>query len=370
MTGGYEAEIIAPPGPGLKVAPRPLLVFTAAILLGLLAGFGLATMAELSDQSFRTPEEIRRRLGMPVVGHVPYFEPDERAVQPADGSPALDPILCTVHHPKSREAEGYRGVRTALLFNAREGKNKVIQVTSPDTGDGKSTLASNLAISLAQAEKRVILIDADFRRPRQHKLFGVSAERGLASVINGEAELCEVIQETAVEGLFVLPCGPIPPNPAELLTLTRFQELLALIRDQYDFVVIDTPPLLAVTDPCVVVPHVDAVILTVRISKNARPHATRARDILTTLGAKVLGVVVNGVGRDIKGYGYDSYRYGYAYKYYNYQAYGDQKEASPKANGNSGDHSNKKGGLPSTHQPARGAASRKSKGFLTWLFNR
>jgi Mrp family chromosome partitioning ATPase len=167
-----------------------------------------------------------------------------------------------------------------------------------------------------------------------------------------------------VAGLSVLPCGPIPDNPAELLTLPQFKELLAYIREQYDFVIIDTPPLLAVTDPCVVVPHVDGVILTIRISKNARPHAQRAKEILATLGAGVVGVVVNGVNRDARGYGYD-YQYGYNYKAYSYtSSYANEGYYSEQKDGASGeDDSGQK------DKPKNGSA-KKSRGFLSWLFNR
>jgi capsular exopolysaccharide synthesis family protein len=360
FSGGYEAETISPPGVGGQVYPKPTLVFGVAFMLGLLSGCGLAYLAELSDQSFRTPEEIRRRLGLPIIGHVPFFEQKKAEAQPvgAEG-PRLDESLCAFNHPKSREAEAYRGVRTSLFFNAKATGRKVIQVTSPDKGDGKSTLATNLAVSIAQAEKKVILIDADFRRPRVHKIFNVPGDAGLASVIIGGAELFDVIQPTAVPGLFVLPCGPIPANPAELLTLPQFQEILGVLREQYDFVIIDTPPLLAVTDPCIVVPHVDGVILTVRISKNARPHAIRAREILAGLKATVLGVVVNGVGGDSQGYGYDSYRYGYTYKSYKY--YTSYENDSYYAS----DEETPEGGTAAKASTVR---SKKKKGFLSRLF--
>lgn len=363
FAGGYDAETIAPASVGMKVAPKPLIVFASALMMGLLAGFGLAYLAELSDHSFRTPEEIRRQLGLPVVGHIPFFEAgDNEKLLPADG-PRIDPILSSLYHPMSREAEAYRSVRTALYFNSREGGHTVIQVTSPDMGDGKTTLIANLAVSIAQSEKKIILIDADFRRPRLHKLFKLSAKQGLASVMSGDAEINDVVQPTPIPGLFVLPCGPIPPNPAELLTLPRFEELLAYLREKYDFVLIDTPPLLAVTDPCVVVPHVDGVILTVRISKNARPHATRAKEILATLGANVIGVVVNGVGADAKGYGYQGYRYGYGDKYYDYTAASETDgEADSLANGTERKVEKKKG--RSRRQ------SWKKKGYLAWLFDR
>jgi capsular exopolysaccharide synthesis family protein len=367
FAGGFEAEVISPPRVGAKVYPTALTAFGCATVLGLLVGFGLAYLAELSDQSFRTPEEIRRRLGLQVVGHIPYFGEAAEEELPADG-PGLEPSLRAVYHPKSREAEAYRGVRTALYFATKDARHAVIQVTSPDMGDGKTTLVANLAVSVAQSGKKVILIDADFRRPRLHKMFNLSAKQGLASVIVGDAQLEQAIQPTAVAGLFVVPCGPIPPNPAELLTLPRFRELLTLIREQFDFVLVDTPPLLAVTDPCVVVPHMDAVILTVRISKKARPHAARAKEILSTLGARVLGVVVNGVGTDDRDYGYDGYRYGYTYKYYNYanSYYQEDTAHSSETNGHAGTQA---GG--NTKPPRKRPGSRRSKrkrGFLSRMF--
>jgi capsular exopolysaccharide synthesis family protein len=243
----------------------------------------------------------------------------------ANGS-VLSNSLCTYHRSQSREAEAYRGVRTALYFSTRGEGHKVIQITSPNMADGKTTLASNLAVSIAQSGKKIILIEADFRRPRVHKVFGLPSDVGLASVIAGDAELPDAIKESGVPNLSILVCGPRPANPAELLTSSRFQELLDVIRGQYDFVLIDTPPLLAVSDPCVVTPRVDGVLLIIRVSKNGRPDAERAREILNTLGAKVLGVVVNGVSGHpgAAGYGYERYiyRYGYGYRYGYTQGYG------------------------------------------------
>jgi capsular exopolysaccharide synthesis family protein len=144
--------------------------------------------------------------------------------------------------------------------------HKVIQVTSPNSGDGKSTLAANVAVSIAQSGKKTLLIDADLRKPRQHKIFNVPAPAGLAAIIADQAEVADVIQQTAVRDLWVLPCGPRPPDPAELLTSPRFPELLDLLRERYEYVVLDSSPLLAVTDPSVVAPRVDGVLLTLRIS--------------------------------------------------------------------------------------------------------
>jgi capsular exopolysaccharide synthesis family protein len=311
--GGFDAQILSKPGHGYKVAPNAFQILFGGLLLGILAGVGLAYLAETSDRSFRTPEEIRRRLGLPVVGHIPQFAADEEASGKIKaGHVVPDPYLCSHYRPKSIEAEAYRAVRTALFFSTQGEGHKVIQVTSPDQGDGKSTLASNLAVSIAQSGKRVLLVDADCRRPRQHKVFGVSAAAGLACVMAGTTDSNSAILPTAVDGLHLLPAGPIPPNPAELLTSPRFKDFLDEQRQRYDFVLVDTPPLLAVTDPSVVAARVDGVLMTIRMSRKGRPSAERAKEVLTTLGAKILGVVVNGV--DAAGGSYSAYSYAQDYE--------------------------------------------------------
>ena len=309
---GYNAQTIAPPTAGWKVEPNPYTVFPMAGFLGLAVGGLLGWLAEASDKSFRSPQEIRRRLGLPILGHVPEF--DVKAVKAPENA-ALASSLCSVHSAKSPAAEAFRGVRTALYFSTQGQGHKVIQITSPTMGDGKSTLAANLAVSIAHSGKRVLIIDADFRRPRQHRLFNVSTQRGLASLIAEEAEPEDIVLNTAVPNLSILPCGPRPNNPAELLTSPRFAELLGLFRERYDFVIVDTPPLLAVSDPMVVAPRVDAVMLTMRLTNNGRPNAERAKEMLATIGANVLGVVVNGFGskKGLAGYGGEGYGYQYAY---------------------------------------------------------
>jgi capsular exopolysaccharide synthesis family protein len=178
-------------------------------------------------------------------------------------------------------------------------------------GDGKSTLIANLAVAIAQSGRTVLLVDADLRRPRLHRVFGLPARKGLAQVIEGAAELAEAVRPSVVPNLSVLPCGARPSNPAELLTLPRFADLLEELRDSYDFVLLDSPPLLAVSDPCIVAPRVDGVLLTIRVSRNGRPAAERGRDLLAALRVQVFGVVVNGVGKQgaMAGYGYEHYHY-------------------------------------------------------------
>jgi len=314
--GGYDARTISPPDSGVKVEPKPLAIFTMAACFGIGCGFGLAYVVDISDRSFRTPVEIRRRLGLPVVGHIPFFSGEEAARDSAGAEgAALDPMLITYYRPQSKEAEAYRGVRTALYFGTGGTSPRVIQITSPNRADGKTTLSANLSVSIAQSGKRVLLVDADFRRPRLHKVFALPAGTGLASVLAGAADLGEAIQDSVVAGLSILPCGPRPSDPAELLSSPRLHEALQAAREHYDFVLVDTPPLLAVTDPSVVAPRVDGVLLNIRLSKNSRPDAERAREVLSTLGAKMIGVVVNGVGPDGVGYGAPRDHYSYQSEY-------------------------------------------------------
>ena len=318
--GGYEASVITPPREGGKVGTGLVSWLLAGGILGTLLGMGLAVLAELTDKSFRSAAEIRQRLGAPVFGHLPPM--NLKLPRDADVSAEYDPSLVVAMRPKSVDAEAYRGVRAQLLVMTRNKGHQVIQVTSPNPGDGKSTLAANLAISIAQAGQNVILLDCDFRKPRVHKLFNIpKPELGLASVTDGQTELSAAIRHSDIDRLDLLPCGTRPANPAELLSSPKFQQVLAELRERYDYVIVDTPPLLAVSDPRVVAQRVDGVVMVFKITKKARPQAERAREQLTDMGANLLGVVVNGSGgpRDQAGY---SYQYAYDYEYA--QSYHDE----------------------------------------------
>ncbi len=328
--GGFINEVIAPPEVGRKVSPLPIIV----ALLGTLGGLGLAVgfvgLAEYRDRSFRSPDEIRISLGLPVLTHVPDLSAARHrqlAESIAASGSNLDVTLQTFHRPKSREAEVFRGLRTNLFFNAQGKKLQVIECTSPNQGDGKSTLAANLAISMAQTGKTVLLVDCDMRRPKVHDLFNLSAKSGLATVVTGQTEPWDSIQSTEIENLSALPCGPTPDNPAELLTSPGFEQFLALVREKFDFIILDCPPVLAVADPCIVATRVDGVVMTVRISKDSRPQTARAKQLLAEIDAPVLGVVVNGwdAGTHYGRYGYAA-QYGYGYGY----GYGNGQDGSSK----------------------------------------
>jgi capsular exopolysaccharide synthesis family protein len=318
---------------GYQVRPQLLKVMLAAAFLGLLLGIGMVYLRDMLDPRFRGPEEVSKQLGLPIMGHIPVI-PDTvsppAAVNGDAHGPALDPALCTYYDPLGGAAEAYRAVRTSLYYSAEVVGHRVIQITSPSPGDGKTTLSANLAIAMAGSGKRVLLVDADFRRPRIEAYFGMEGGLGLSSIAAGNAEFSDAIRKTLVDNLWIVPCGERPNNPADLLASKRFKDFVDYEREQYDFVIIDTPPVLAVTDPGVVAPRVDAVLLVIRLGKESRETAGRAVETLKGLGARILGIVINGIGAG-KSYStkykywrnqYYGYRYGYKHvPYANY--YGD-----------------------------------------------
>ena len=334
--GGYITEMISPVEAAKEpVAPRLVLVLGLGGVLGLFFGAGLAYVADISDRTFRSTEEVRHALGLPVIGHVPVLLPQNgkaSAPDSEDGQRPIDPIVICHHRPRSRMAEAFRGLRTALYFSAYGGGHKVIQVTSPNPRDGKTVVATNLAVCMAQSGKKVLLVDCDFWHSQFQEMLGVETGGGLSNLLVDEAELADAIQSSDIENLWLLPSGPKPPNPSELLTLPRFEQLIALMREQYDFVLIDSPPVLAVTDPSVIAARVDGALLIVRITKNGRPQAVEAKEMLTSIGVTVLGTIVNAFGQDRNyGYGYYGGKYGYGYygRKYAYQyGYGDGKDDS------------------------------------------
>jgi capsular exopolysaccharide synthesis family protein len=328
--GGTTMQVIAQPGRAGQVAPNMNQILITSGILGLLSGLVLAFAVDAGDRRFRSPKDIRDDLGLPVVGHIPQFVVAKKSVRNSNGDQKItDTIeweLPTVHQSRGRIAEAYRAVRTALYFSTRGGGHKVIQITSPNPADGKSTIAANLAVTIANSGKQVLLVDADFRRPRIHTIFGLDeGEGGLSTVIDGSTEILDVVQAASVENLSVLCCGPRPKNPSELLTSVQFQKFLDVVREQYDFVIVDTPPMLVVTDPSVVAPRVDGVLLVMRLGKNSRASANQSLEALEAVGGHVLGVVVNAVGRG-EGFGgnYNNYRYGgngYGYGQTNSKSY-------------------------------------------------
>lgn len=198
-------------------------------------------------------------------------------------------------HPKLPITEQYRLIRTNLLFSSVDKDIKLLMVTSPESGDGKSTTAANLAIVLAQQGKQILLVDTDLRKPSVHYTFNVSNLNGLTNVLTKEINLEEGILKTAIPNLFVLTSGPIPPNPSELLGSKCMEMTMEQLKDQFDYVVFDTPPVLAVTDPQIVANKCDGVVMVVSSGKTQKDKAVKAKELLEKAKSRLLGVVVNGV---------------------------------------------------------------------------
>ncbi|WP_047150832.1 CpsD/CapB family tyrosine-protein kinase [Aneurinibacillus tyrosinisolvens] len=211
-------------------------------------------------------------------------------------------------NPKSPIAEAYRTIRTNIQFAGVDREIKTILVTSTGPSEGKSTTSANLAIVMAQSDKKTVYIDADMRKPTGHHTFHVPNRKGLTSYLAGQAALDEVLQSTEIPNLLVIPAGPIPPNPAELLGSKRMTSFLEQLKQQFDYIVIDTPPTVAVADSTILATQVDGCILVVNAGKTNRDLALKAKQQLENVNAPLLGVVLN--NKEIKGNNYYYYYYG------------------------------------------------------------
>jgi len=209
-----------------------------------------------------------------------------------------DTKLVTMLAPRSPVAEAYRTLRTNIQFSSLDVPLRTLLATSSGPDEGKSTTIANLAVAMAQAEQRVILVDCDLRRPVQHELFGLANRAGLTNLFLEEGDPQPLLQETPQPGLWVLTSGPLPPNPAELVGSRKMERIIEALKSSADIVLFDTPPVLAVTDAAVLATKLDAAILVVRAGKSKRDLARKARDTLLKVNARLLGVVLNDVPFD------------------------------------------------------------------------
>ncbi len=317
--GGQINEVIAPAKIGKNVWPSLFVCLSLGTVAGLLLGGGVAMAQEHRDQSFKTPEDIRQALDAPLLSHVPTFEvkKDGRLAAAMDASQSqASPDVVAHHLPRSLEAEVFRGLRTSLFFRAATGDLRTFAFTSPQMGDGKTTVIVNLAVSMAQSGRSVLLVDADLRRPSVARILGLKGVDGLPKLLADGTDPWDLVMSSETENLSVLPCGAPPENPAELLTSPRFAEFLRLAQERYDYVLIDCPPILAVADPCIIAGVTDAVVLVVRIARSGRTEARHVKELLEDAGANLIGAIVNcfddGSTRRTGGY---QYRYQYTSGY-------------------------------------------------------
>jgi len=271
------------------------------LVAGLLVGLGLAFLLDYLDQSVRSDEVLRERVGLMPLGHISYVvaKPDRRGELVALG--ADSPV-----------AEAYKALRTNLMFSSVDREVKTIVITSAVPNEGKSRTAANLAIVLAQAGHPTLLLDADFRRPSLHRIFGRVRNVGLSNLmVQDMPDSALYVPDDEVSGLVVMPSGPTPPNPSELLGSAHMKALLARFRKGFDYVVIDTPPVNAVTDASVLAANTDAAILVIDTNKATYTAVQHAKQALERVGGKVLGSVMNKMKASGGRYYYYDYGYGY-----------------------------------------------------------
>jgi capsular exopolysaccharide synthesis family protein len=361
--------------------PQKAKIMSLALVFGLMFGCGFALLRDWLDYRLRSAEEISEVLGVPVLGVVPEmaltdsiissghkawkdlkplildwlkqgrgivekiikekkFYPseilgliEEARVKPFDEAKMVEKGQMVHLKPKSIAAEAYRTIRTAVFFGVPKAEAKILLVTSPAVGDGKSTLVSNLAIAIAQAGQRILVLDADFRKPMQHKIFQLE-NKGLSSVLAGQMSLDQAIRPGPMEGIDILCCGHEIPNPSEILNSVAFEEVLRQIAARYDRVIIDSPPVLPVADSQILAALCDITILVLRADKSSRRQSVQACDALLSVGGRILGAIVNDVQVKKNKYGYFSgYGYGYygRYGYYGqYGYYGNKEQKEPE----------------------------------------
>jgi len=301
-------------------------------LMSLVAGLALVFFLEYLDNTVKTVEDVSRYTQLPALSVIPAIRGrKQRSLKSgSNGSKRSSELALTNGKGKgsghgsgngngfnadqllaldsrSSVAEAYRVLRTSVLLSSTENPPKTILVTSGQPGEGKTTTAVNTAISLSQLGASVLIIDCDLRKPSVHKLLGVDHVEGVSSYLSRRMALDDVIQKLPIPNLSVMTSGRIPPNPAEMISSTRMKEMLAILCERFDHIIIDSPPLLKVTDPVILSTLVDGVILVVHGGKSSRDVVRRTRQELSIAGARIFGVVLNNVS--VHDEAYDSYYY-------------------------------------------------------------
>ncbi|MBV9216056.1 MAG: polysaccharide biosynthesis tyrosine autokinase [Acidobacteria bacterium] len=308
-------EIAVPPDS--PVSPRRMMSVFAAFVLSGMFGVGLALFLEYLDDTIRTTEEVENYLRLPALAAIPTMEAPQRRRLSLVGAGDEDEIdsgspLLISADPRSSLAEWYRHLRTSILLSTAGHAPKSLLITSSLPSEGKTTTATNTAISLAQTGAKVLIVDADMRRPRLHSIFNISNNSGLSNLLASELtqdEILSAVQQDERSRLYLLPSGPIPPNPAELIGSDHMANLLRDLQGLFTHVVIDSPPIASFTDGVLIASMVDGVILVVHAGHSSRQVVARSRQLLQDIGAKIFGVVLNHV--NVQGRENSYYYHGY-----------------------------------------------------------
>ncbi|VXB01279.1 polysaccharide biosynthesis tyrosine autokinase [Frigoribacterium sp. 9N] len=289
-------SIDAPVVPTSPANPKPVLWISLALVLGILSGTALALLRNTLDTRIRSKADVEGVTNAPLLGGIGFH------------TEASSAPLVVNNDPRSPLAESYRALRTNLQFVSFEGRSRTFIVTSAMPGEGKSTTAANLAVCLAETGASVLLVDADLRRPRVAEVMGLEGAVGLTDLLVGRAELVDVVQPWGRLGLHVLPSGTVPPNPSELLGSLAMASLVSTVEVDYDFVIIDTPPLLPVTDAAVLSRCVSGVIVATAAQRSSRHQLKQALAAVSEIGSRTLGVVLTmAPTKGLGAYGYGAY---------------------------------------------------------------
>jgi len=311
-------KMIDPPQvPSAPLGPNRARTILIGFLLSLVAGTGLVLFLEYLDNTVKTVEDVARYAQLPALSVIPALSGRRTRRHLSSGekksaaltlkeTASLNYDLLATLDSRSSAAEAYRALRTSVLLSSVDQPPKLLLVTSGQPGEGKTTTAINTAISLAQLGGSVLIIDCDMRKPSVHKVLGIEQPRGLSTYLSLNGKLIDVMQKLPIPNLWVMPCGPIPPNPAEMISSTRMKELLRTLGENFDHIVIDSPPLLKVTDSVILSTMVDGVILIVHGGKSTGDVLRRTRQELSLAGAKIFGVVLNNVD-NAQGEYYENY---------------------------------------------------------------
>jgi capsular exopolysaccharide synthesis family protein len=309
--------------PAAPARPNKRLNIILGLLLGLGSGIGLAFLIESLDTTVSSPEEAESAAALPSLGVIPLTAraPVRKLLaRSSETTPADDETHMIAHfRPRSQSAEAYRALRTSLLLSGSGTPPKTIVITSPLPQEGKTSTALNSAVVLTQMGARVLLVDCDLRRPSIHRALGMPNRTGLSTLLaTGKGFEDIILKSQQIANLWAVPAGPPPPQPAELLSTKFFQDCLAKWKEAYDHVIIDTPPVLSVTDAVVLSVYADSVVLVVRSDVTTKNALRQARDLLLQVNARLTGTLLNGVDLTSPGsyYYYYSYGYGQRNRYY------------------------------------------------------
>lgn len=326
--------IDTPNEPRSPVSPRVPTNVGIGFVAGLVLGIALALLRETLDNTLKTPEDLEKRLDVTFLGLLPEIAEDDLDGRPTKGrrkkarriKTELPPELLVHERPASGMAEAARSLRTNLMFMNPDKPYRRLLVTSAAPSEGKTTVAVSIAISLAQGGQRVCIVDCDLRRPRLHRIFGRAGDIGLMNVILGEATVEQVAKPTVVPNLYCVPCGPIPPNSADVVSSEKFRHVLDELGEHFDRVVLDSPPVVAVTDSAILSTLVDGVVLVVRAFKTTFGLSRSGLRTLRDVDAPIAGAVLNAVNLN---------RHEYAYKHYYYYR---REGYAPLVHGEPGEH--------------------------------